>query len=296
VTASTSGRLTGKVALVTGAARGQGRSHAVALAREGADVIAVDICAPVPSITGYPPAGEDDLAETVRQVEELDRRIVARVGDVRERSALAAIVDDGVATLGRLDIVVANAGVVSMAKDAGVTAFLDTLSINLAGVINTIDSAWPHLGRGASVIATGSMASMMDTGGIGATPDAPVAAAAYSESKRGVARIVHYLAIAAGRDGIRVNAVHPGNVSTSMFLNDDLFRAFRPDLAEPTQRDALEASLRMHVLPTPMLEPQDISNAVVFLASDDARYITGLQMKVDAGGVLRSSKSGAPVS
>jgi SDR family mycofactocin-dependent oxidoreductase len=289
-------RLLGKVALVTGAARGQGRSHAVALAREGADVIMVDLCAPIPSITGYPPATEADLAETTKLVEGLGRRVVARVADVRERASLAALVRDAVGELGRLDVVVANAGVVSMAKDADVMAFIDTISINFGGVINTIDAAWPHLRSGASVIAVGSMASMMDTGGIGASPGAPVGAAAYSESKRDIARLVHYLAIAAGRDGIRVNAVHPGNVSTPMFLNDDLYRAFRPDLMNPTREDAMQTSLQMHVLPTDVIDPRDISNAVVFLASDEARFVTGLQMSVDAGGRLRTSKSGAPVS
>jgi len=289
-------RLLGKVALVTGAARGQGRSHAVALAREGADVIMVDLCAPIPSITGYPPATEADLAETTKLVEKLGRRVVAHVTDVRERAGLAALVRDAVGELGRLDVVVANAGVVSMAKDADVMAFIDTISINFGGVVNTIDAAWPHLRSGASVIAVGSMASMMDTGGIGASPGAPVGAAAYSESKRNIARLVHYLAIAAGRDGIRVNAVHPGNVRTPMFLNDDLYRAFRPDLMNPTREDAMQTSLQMHVLPTAVIEPQDISNAVVFLASDEARFVTGLQMSVDAGGRLRTSKSGAPVS
>jgi SDR family mycofactocin-dependent oxidoreductase len=289
-------RLLGKVALVTGAARGQGRSHAVALAREGADVITVDLCAPIPSITGYPPATEADLAETTKLVEGLGRRVVARVADVRERASLAALVRDAVGELGRLDVVVANAGVVSMAKDADVMAFIDTISINFGGVVNTIDAAWPHLRSGASVIAVGSMASMMDTGGIGASPGAPVGAAAYSESKRDIARLVHYLAIAAGRDGIRVNAVHPGNVSTPMFLNDDLYRAFRPDLMNPTREDAMQTSLQMHVLPTDVIDPRDISNAVVFLASDEARFVTGLQLSVDAGGRLRTSKSGAPVS
>jgi SDR family mycofactocin-dependent oxidoreductase len=289
-------RLRGKVALVTGAARGQGRSHAVALAREGADVIAVDICAKVPSITGYPPSSETDLAETVRLVEELDRKIIARVADVRERDGLVALVNQAVGELGRLDVVVANAGVVSMATDGDITSFIDTLSINFGGVLNTIDAAWRHLKSGASIIAVGSMAAMMDGGGIGASPGAPVGAAAYSESKRAVARLVHYLATAAGRENIRVNAVHPGNVATPMFLNDDLYRAFRPDLPNPTREDAMRTSLQMHVLPTEVLDPQDVSNAVVFLASDESRYVTGLQMSVDAGGRLRTSRSGAPIS
>lgn len=290
-------RLTGRVALVTGAARGQGRSHAVALAAEGADVIAVDICRPITSITGYPAATEADLDETARLIREQGRRVVHRPVDVRERTALTSLVADAVAELGRLDVVVANAGVVSMASDGDVRTFLDIMSINVGGVINTVDAAWPHLRSGASVIAIGSMAAMMDVGGVsGSSPDAPAGAAAYSESKREIARVVHYLAIAAGRENIRVNAIHPGNVATPMFFNDDLYRAFRPDLVDPTREDAMSTSLRMHVLPTEVLQPQDISNAVVFLASDEARFVTGLQMNVDAGGRLRSSRSGAPLS
>jgi NAD(P)-dependent dehydrogenase (short-subunit alcohol dehydrogenase family) len=229
------------------------------------------------------------LAETVRLVEDQDRRIIGCQGDVRERGALAGVVRDAVAEFGRLDIVVANAGIVAMAPDAPVSAFIDTVSINFGGVLNAIDAAWPYLGSGASVIAIGSMAAMMDTGGT-------AAGSAYSEAKRGVARLVHNLAVAAGPLNIRVNAIHPGNIETDMLLHDQMYRTFRPDLEDPTREDAMVASLAMHVLPTPMLKPQDISNAVVFLASDDARYITGLQMSVDAGGRLRSSKSGAPIS
>jgi NAD(P)-dependent dehydrogenase (short-subunit alcohol dehydrogenase family) len=206
------------------------------------------------------------------------------------------LVNEAVGVFGRLDVVVANAGVVSMSTGSDVTSFIDTMSINLGGVLNTIDAAWPQLASGASIIVIGSMAAMMDGGGIGASPGAPVGAAAYSESKRAIARLVHYLAIAAGREGIRVNAVHPGNVATPMFLNDDLYRAFRPDLPNPTRDDAMHTSLQMHVLPTETLDPQDISNAVIFLACDESRYVTGLQMSVDAGGRLRTSRSGAPVS
>jgi NAD(P)-dependent dehydrogenase (short-subunit alcohol dehydrogenase family) len=273
----------------------KGEVTAIAMATEGADIIALDICGPIPSITTYPPATADDLKETARLVEEQDRRIVARTADVRERAVLAELANEAVADLGQLDIVVANAGVVTMAPDAPVSAFIDTMSINFGGFLNTIHAAWPHLKSGASVIAIGSMAAMMDAGGT-STPGAGVGGAAYSEAKRDVARLVHHLAIAAGSQNIRVNAIHPGNVETDMFLHEEMYRTFRPDLEDPTQADAMIASLAMHVLPTPMLKPQDISNAVVFLASEGARYITGMQMNVDAGGRLRSSRSGAPIS
>jgi SDR family mycofactocin-dependent oxidoreductase len=290
-----SNRLAGKVALVTGAARGQGRSHAVSLAREGADIIAIDICGSIPSVTTYPPSTPADLAETVRLVEAQDRRIIAKTADVRERSALTASVRDAVAELGRLDVVVANAGIVAMAPDAPIAAFIDTMCINFGGVLNTLDAAWPHLQAGASVILIGSMAAMLDVGGT-AAPGIGVGGAAYSEAKRDVARLVHQLALAAGPADIRVNGIHPGNIETDMFLHEQMYRTFRPDLENPTREDAMVASLQMHVLPTPMLKPQEVSNAVVFLASDESRYITGQQLKVDAGGILRGSKSGAPAS
>ena len=282
------GRLQGKVALITGAARGQGRSHAVALAREGADIIAVDVCSQIASVP-YPMSTEADLAETARLVEELDRRIVARVADVRERGALAAVVEAGVAELGRLDIVVANAGIISMGKGIPPTAFLDTVSVDLVGVINTVEIAFPHLGAGASVICIGSMAAMIP----GSQTGSP-GTAGYSYAKRAVARFVHDLALAAAPSGIRVNAVHPGNIDTDMLQNETMYRQFRPDLEHPTREDAQAAFGSMHALPVNTLDPADISEAVLYLASDAARYVTGQQLKVDAGALLTYTSSGAP--
>jgi SDR family mycofactocin-dependent oxidoreductase len=287
------GRVEGKVALVTGAARGQGRSHALSLAREGADIIAVDICAGIDSVKAYPPATADDLAETVKLVEALDRRIVARQADVRERSQLVAAVNDGIAEFGHLDIVVANAGIAVVGVDAPIETFFDTVSINLAGVINTVDAAFHHLRAGASIIATGSVASLMAGAGT-AAPGAGPGAGGYTHAKRGVARFVHDLAYQLGPLGIRVNAVHPGNVETVMLLNDAMYRVFRPDLEAPTRQDAEVGFSSMNRLPVATIEPQDISNAVVYLASDEARYVTGMQMKVDAGALLASTNSGAP--
>jgi len=283
------GRVQGKVALITGAARGQGRSHALALAREGADIIAVDVCSQIESVP-YPMATEADLAETVRLVEALDRRVVARVADVRDRGALAAAVETGVAELGHLDVVVANAGIISLGKGVPVTAFLDCVSVDLVGVINTVEAAFPHLEAGASVICIGSMAAMMP----GApAKDAP-GTAGYSHAKRAVARFAHDLALVAAPNGIRVNAVHPGNIDTDMLQNEAMYRQFRPDLAQPGRDDVQAAFGSMHALPVNTLDPADISEAVLYLASDAARYVTGQQLKVDAGALLTVTSSGAP--
>jgi SDR family mycofactocin-dependent oxidoreductase len=285
--------LVGKVALVTGAARGQGRSHAVALAREGADIIAVDVCAPIESITDYPPATPADLADTVAQVEALDRRIIAAEADVRDRSRLISVVADGVAELGRLDVVAANAGVVALGANSPVESFLTTIAINLGGVFNTVEAAYPHLGPGASIIITGSFAALMNGGGT-ASPEAGPGGAGYTHAKRAVARYVHDLAYQFAPLSIRVNAVHPGNVETTMLLNDSMYRTFRPDLENPTQADAELGFAAMHRMPTTYIQPADISNMVVFLASDEARFVTGMQMKVEGGGLLASTTSGAP--
>ncbi len=282
------GRLQGKVALITGAARGQGRSHAVTLAREGADIIAVDVAAQIESVP-YPMATEADLAETARLVEALDRRIVARVADVRDRGPLAAAVATGVAELGHLDVVVANAGIISLGQGVPPTAFLDVVSVDLVGVINTVEAAFPHLGPGASVICIGSMAAMMPGTATGAA-----GAAGYSHAKRGVARFAHDLALAAAPNGIRVNAVHPGNIDTDMLQNEAMYRMFRPDLEAPTREDVQAAFGSMHALPVNTLDPADISEAVLYLASDAARYVTGQQLKVDAGALLSVTTAGAP--
>jgi SDR family mycofactocin-dependent oxidoreductase len=281
------GRMQGKVALITGAARGQGRSHAVRLAQEGADIIAVDVCSQITSVS-YPMATEADLAETARLVEELDRRIVTRVADVRDRAPLAASVEAGLAELGHLDVVVANAGIISLGRETPPVAFLDVVSVNLIGVINTVEAALPHLSAGASIICIGSMAAMLP----GAS-EAP-GAAGYSHAKRGVARFAHDLALALAPHNIRVNAIHPGNINTDMLQNEAMYRIFRPDLEHPSRDDAEPAFGSMHKLPVNTLEPADISEAVLYLASDASRYVTGQQLKVDAGALLTVTTAGAP--
>jgi SDR family mycofactocin-dependent oxidoreductase len=279
------GRVQGKVAFITGAARGQGRSHAVRLAEEGADIIAVDVCHDIDTI-GYPMATPDDLKETARLVEAQDRRIVTVQADVRERAELRAAIERGIAELGKLDIVVAQAGIAGQKSKEPLQAWTDVFDTNMIGVVNAIHAALPHLQAGASIIATGSTAAYMqtlpmqkvgtDSGGI-----------AYMVAKRMLSSYVHDLARELAPRSIRANVVHPTNVNTDMLQSDPMYRSFRPDLENPTREDATPAFHVQQAMPIPWVEPVDISNAVLFLASDEARYVTGMQMRVDAGGYLK---------
>jgi SDR family mycofactocin-dependent oxidoreductase len=278
------GKLDGKVAVVTGAARGQGRSHAVTLAQAGADIIALDICGDIENVK-YPLATPADLEETQRLVEKLDRRVVTYQADVREPSQVRAAVDSGVRELGRLDIVVANAGIAPLGPGLPGGAFLDAVNVNFVGVVNLVTAAYPHLEAGASIIATGSVAAML-RGATDIKQQGP-GGAGYSLSKREVARFVHDLALTLAPESIRVNAVHPGNVNTDMLHNRSMYKVFRPDLEDVALEDFEPASAAMFPLPISWLEPRDISAAVVFLASDDARYITGQQLRVDGGVALK---------
>lgn len=272
------GRLDGKVAFITGAARGQGRSHALRMAQEGADIIAVDIADQISTVP-YAMAKPEDLDETVRQVEALDRRIVARRADVRDSDALRAAVDEGVAELGRLDIVAANAGIFSSgtAEDLTDEQWNDMIDVNLSGVWRTCKVAIPHLraAGGGSIIITSS------TAGLNGFPNF----AHYVSAKHGVVGLMRTLALELAPDMIRVNSVHPTSVDTDMIQNETMYELFAPDL-EPQQRtrEALgERFTTLNALPIPWVEAVDISNAVLFLASDEARYITGVALPVDAG-------------
>jgi len=279
------GRVEGKVAFVTGAGRGQGRSHAVRLAEEGADIIAVDICHDIDSLA-YSLSSPDDLKETARLVEAQDRRIVAVQADVRERAQLQEALERGLAELGKVDIVVAQAGIIGQKSDAPLQAWTDVFDTNMVGVVNAIHAALPHLRAGASVIATGSTAAYMqtlpmqqvgtDSGGI-----------AYMVAKRLLSSYVHDLARELAPRQIRANVVHPTNVNTDMLHSEPMYRSFRPDLENPTREDATPAFHSQQAMPVPWVEPADISNAVLFLASDEARYVTGMQLRVDAGGYLK---------
>jgi SDR family mycofactocin-dependent oxidoreductase len=277
-----SGRVEGKVAFITGAARGQGRSHAVRLAQEGADIIAVDICA---DVRGLPYAGatQADLAETVREVEALDRRIHAVTADVRDYGAVANAVADGVAQFGRLDIVAANAGTGSSPHEAAELeeqTWQDMIDVNLTGVWHAAKAAIPHLkagGQGGSIVLTSSAAGLKGYANI----------AHYVSAKHAVVGLMKTLAVELAPHFIRVNSIHPTQVDTPMIQNEATWRLFRPDLDHPTRADFEPASQAMNLLPIPWVEPADISNAVLFLASDEARYITGVPLPVDAGCVIK---------
>ena len=278
------GRVEGKVAFITGAARGQGRSHALRLAQEGADIIAVDIAESIPGMDRfYAGATEDDLAETVRQVEALDRRIVATKADVRDFGALKEAVDRGVAELGHVDIVSANAGIFTFGDQSQLVTDeeWDTVNdINAKGVWHTAKAVIPHLieqGTGGSIILTSS------TAGLKGTPNV----VAYTASKHAVVGIMRTLALELAPHRIRVNTVHPTGVATDMILNEATFRLFMPDVEHPTKEQAAPIFETTNALPIPWVEPVDISNAVLFLASDEARYVTGTELKVDAGYTIK---------
>lgn len=276
------GVLEGKVAFITGAARGQGRSHAIRLAQEGADIIAIDVCERIPE-NPYDPATEEDLAETVRQVEALDRRIIATKADVRDFAQVRAAVDEGVAQLGRLDIVSANAGISgrpSKSEDIPDDEWSNMLDINLSGVWRSVKAAIPHMreaGNGGSIIITSSDAGLFAYENI----------SHYVSAKHGVIGLMRTLALELAHDMIRVNAICPTTVDTDMVQNEAIYRLFRPDLEAPGKQDFADAAIQMNALPIPWVEAVDISNALLFLASDEARYITGVALPVDAGAAVK---------
>lgn len=272
-----SGRVAGKVALVTGAARGQGRSHCIRLAGEGADIVAVDVCAPVEG-ADYPPADEADLEETAAAVREAGGRVLTRVADVRDAASMVAVASEAADRFGGLDVVVANAGIAAAApaEQLPTAVWRNVLDTNLTGVWNTVQAALPHLlDRGAGSIVLTSSAN----GGLKAPPHL----AAYAASKFGVVGLVRSLASELGPRGIRVNAVHPTAVGTPMIHNEATYRLFAPHLADPGPDDVAPVFAAFHSLPVPWIEPNDVSNAVLWLASDEARYVTGISLPVDAG-------------
>lgn len=277
-------RVAGKVVLISGAARGQGRSHAVMLATEGADIVAVDGCGDALDIdtVGYALAADEDLAETVRLVEKEGRRAVAVRCDVRDRQQLAAAVGAAVAELGRLDVVVANAGIAPLSSSAP-EGFIDAVDVNLVGAINTISACLPHLGIGASIIAIGSFAAFSGT-----VSSRTAGAAGYKFSKKALAHYVNDLAVALAPRSIRVNAVHPTNVNTDMLHSRPVYAQFVAEGAEPTREAAEAAFPSMHALPIAWVEPEDVSSAVVYLASDESRFVTGMQLRVDGGAFVKS--------
>jgi SDR family mycofactocin-dependent oxidoreductase len=264
-------KLEGKVAFITGAARGQGRSHAVRLAAEGADIIAVDICRQIDAVP-YPLATPEDLGQTVKEVEALDRRIVARQADVRDEAGLRAAFDAGVAQLGPADIVVANAGIATMSLHETHEAWQVVIDVNLTGVFNTVETAIPSMierGEGGAIVLISSSAGLAGIGG----PSR--GGLAYTASKHGVVGLMRSYANNLARHRIRVNSVHPTGVRTPMVENDAL-REFLT--ANPAASNAIA-----NALPVDMVESADISAAVLWLVSDDGRYVTGVTLPVDAG-------------
>jgi SDR family mycofactocin-dependent oxidoreductase len=266
------GRVEGKVAFITGAARGQGRSHAVRLAQEGADIIAVDLCRQIDSVA-YDMATPEDLQQTVKEVEALDRRIVASEADVRDLAALQRAVRDGVAQLGRLDIVLANAGIAPMGEGADTPqAWQDVIDVNLTGVWNTVKATEPVLieqGEGGAIVLTSSTAGLKGIGG-----DSP-GGQGYTAAKHGVVGLMRTFANTLAQHRIRVNTVHPTGVNTPMVVNPVMERFLAED---PSITNAIS-----NLLPVDMIEAVDISNAILYLVSDEGRYVTGVTLPVDAG-------------
>ena len=283
-----SSRLEGKVAVITGAARGQGRAHAVRFAQEGADVIALDICQQIES-NPYPLATPDDLAETERLVKEAGRRVVARQVDVRERGQLREAIDAGVAELGGLDVVVANAGILPMAMgEPEVGDFVDAADVDLVGVMNTVSVALPHLPDGASIVVTGSTAGLVP--GAADNPIMGPGGAGYGWSKRTLVTYVEEMALHLASRFIRINAMHPSNCNTHLLHNDGLYGLFRPDLESPTREDAELTFTFFQAMPIPYVEPEDVANLALFLASDESRFITGQQIGVDGGALIKARR------
>ncbi len=283
-----SSRLEGKVAVITGAARGQGRAHAVRFAQEGADVIALDICQQIES-NPYPLATPDDLAETERLVKEAGRGVGARLVLVGERGQLREAIDAGVAELGGLDVVVANAGILPMAMgEPEVGDFVDAADVDLVGVMNTVSVALPHLPDGASIVVTGSTAGLVP--GAADNPIMGPGGAGYGWSKRTLVTYVEEMALHLASRFIRINAMHPSNCNTHLLHNDGLYGLFRPDLESPTREDAELTFTFFQAMPIPYVEPEDVANLALFLASDESRFITGQQIGVDGGALIKARR------
>jgi SDR family mycofactocin-dependent oxidoreductase len=279
------GKMEGKVVLITGAARGQGRSHAVRLASEGARIVAVDICEPISTMV-YPNASFEDLMQTVKEVEALDQEIIASKSDVRDRQQLREVVAETMSRFGQLDVVVANAGICPTLDNSLCEGFVDATDVDLIGAMNTVAVSLPHLEAGASIVITGSTAGMMSgtTEQMGAS-----GGAGYAWAKQTLIRYVEVLALQLAPHMVRMNAVHPTNCDTHLLHNDFIYKAFRPDLENPTREDAMVAFPSLQAMPIPFVDPLDVSHLVAFLASDEARYITGMNIRVDAGCMLKGT-------
>lgn len=281
--------LKGRVALVTGAARGQGRRHAVRLAEEGADLIMFDVCHDI-EYNRYSMSSPDDLEDAEREVEKTGQRAIAAQVDVRDKVSLVNALNDAVDELGGLHVVVANAGICPLGTDLPVEAFATAFDVDFVGVVNTVHAALPHLGEGASVITIGSVAAVLaDKAGPAAANVGPQGTGGngYNLAKQLIDRYTMALAIQLAPKSIRANVIHPTNCNTDMLHHEAMYKVFRPDLEHPTRDDAILTLPMLQALPTPFIEPDDVSNAVCFLASDQARFVTGLRFMVDGGASLK---------
>jgi SDR family mycofactocin-dependent oxidoreductase len=284
------GRVEGKVAFITGGARGQGRAHAVRLAEEGADIIAVDLCDQVDTVN-YPMSTEADFAETARLVEQLDRRIITRQADVRDLGQLEAAVKAGLDEFGKIDIAIANAGILSSgpAWELSVDAWQDMIDINLTGAWKTARAVIPSMierGQGGAIVLTSSNAGLI------AFPNL----AHYTSAKHGVTGLMKTLAVELAPHMIRVNSVHPTTVDTPMVDNPQSYELLLGGVEGATRADAEDAMKALNALPIPWVEAIDVSNAVLYLVSDEARYVTGMPLQVDAGGAAPYRLPHAPTA
>jgi (+)-trans-carveol dehydrogenase len=270
------GQMERRVVLITGAARGQGRSHAIRFAEEGADIIATDICSQIPYVT-YPLATAGDLAETVREVEKLDRRCLAFEADAGDSARMREVVAQAVGELGRLDTVIINHGIARphTVDDEDTDLVWDTvIQANLSAVWRTVTATVPYLKEeGGSILVTGSAASLI----------AVYNNAAYTSAKHGLVGLVKSLAADLSKYWIRVNLVCPTNVPTQLMLNESNLKRFVPDKPDATYKDMEFPLTSVNQLPVPWVEPRVISDAMLYLAADTGKYITGISLPVDAG-------------
>jgi len=277
------GRVDGKVAFITGVARGQGRSHAIRLAEEGAKIIGIDICEDVASIAElYPLATQADLDETARLVEEVGGEIVTAKADVREFAQVEAAVQEGIRRFGHVDICLANAGVVALKKawETPEQTWDDVIGINLKGVWNSVRAVIPAMidqATGGAIVITSSVA------GLKGYPNT----SAYSAAKSGCIGLMQSLAGELAEYNIRVNTVHPMNVDTPMLQNEGTYKLFLPEMDNPGREDLAKLASDFALLPIPWAEARDITAAILWLASDEARYVTGIQLPVDGGTFLK---------
>jgi SDR family mycofactocin-dependent oxidoreductase len=254
-----------------------GRSHAVRLAQEGADIVAVDLCADLETAP-YPGADGQDLASTTQLVEQLGRRIIARRADTRNLQELQSVVDEAIAEFGRIDVVCANAGISSFgfAWELAEETWQEMIDVNLTGSWKTVKAVIPHMierNEGGSIVFISSVSGLIGVPTM----------AHYTASKHGVVGLMRALAVELAQYNIRVNSVNPGNVDTPMVNNPTMRKMFLPEISDPTPEDADNVMKGMSALPMGWIDPRGISDAVVYLASDEARHITGITLPVDAG-------------